>query len=328
MENKETNDRNVPNENMAIKGKLNDARKEGQTKGALKTAIVGFILLVALGVLAYSIYKRDHNTQLALIEEQKNSFTEQLTARDSMINEWLIAFDQIEKDLLLIKEKENLITMNSADSEFTKDRKDQILEDINSINTLLEANKERIASLSSQLKNSGATIKGLQARVETLEASVKQYETEIADLKTVLVGKDIEIGDLNTRVLALEDTVSKQFDRINSQIGELNKGFLASGTFKDLRDKGLVSKEGGFLGLGRQESLIEDFTDDSLFEIVDVTKTRTIPVNSRKAKLITEHPTGSYALIPEGENRIAYIEIKDPDQFWKISKYAVVELIK
>jgi len=328
MENKETNGPNIPNENVAIKGKLNDARKEGLTKGSLITAIVSFILLVALGVLVYSLYKKDHNTQLVLMEAQKSSFTEQLTARDSMINEWLLAFDQIEKDLLLIKEKENLITMNSSDSEFSKDRKDQIREDINSINTLLEANKERIASLSAQLKKSGTNIKGLQARVETLETTVKQYEVAITDLKTILAGKDIEIGDLNTRVLALEDTVSKQFDRINSQISELNKGFLASGTFKDLRDKGLVSKEGGFLGLGRQESLIEDFTDNSLFEIVDVTKTRTIPVNSRKAKLITEHPTDSYALVPEGDNRIAYIEIKDPDQFWKISKYAVVELIK
>ena len=26
------------------------------------------------------------------------------------------------------------------------------------------------------------------------------------------------------------------------------------------------------------------------------------------------------------ENKIAYIEIKDPDQFWKISRYAVVEI--
>jgi len=32
MENKETNGRNVPNENVVIKGKLNDARKEGLTR--------------------------------------------------------------------------------------------------------------------------------------------------------------------------------------------------------------------------------------------------------------------------------------------------------
>jgi len=261
------------------------------------------------------------------MEEQKTSFTEQLTARDSMINEWLTAFDEIERDLNTIKEKENLITMKSSDSEFTKARKDQIIEDIRSINTLLEANKKRIASLSAQLKQSGSQIKGLQARIETLEASVKQYETEIADLKTVLGEKDIEIGQLNTRMYALQDTISRQVEQINDKTYNLNKAFIVYGTFKDLKEKGLVDKEGGFLGLGRKESLVEDFSD-SLFEEIDATQMRTIPVNSRNVKLITDHPTDSYALVPEGENRIAYIEIKDPQEFWKISKYAVVELIK
>jgi uncharacterized coiled-coil protein SlyX len=327
MDNKETTGRNQANENVILKTKLNDARKQGLTKGALTTAIIGFILLLAVGALVYSLYKRDHNTQLALIQDQKNSFTEQLTARDSMINEWLLAFDQIEKDLNLIKQKENLITMKSSDTEFTKERKDQILADIQSINTLLDANKKKIASLSAQLKESGSTIKGLQDRIATLEASVKQYETEIADLKKILVDKDFEIGQLNTRMFALQDTISTKNETISTQIGKLNQAFLVYGTFKELKEMGLVSKEGGFLGLGRKEFLIEDFSD-SLFKEIDITKTRTIPVNSKKVKFITEHPTTSYDLINEGENRIASIEIKDPEQFWKISKYAVVELIK
>jgi len=45
-------------------------------------------------------------------------------------------------------------------------------------------------------------------------------------------------------------------------------------------------------------------------------------------KLVTEHPTGSYEVVKEGENMVAYIAIKDPQEFWRISKYAVVELKK
>jgi hypothetical protein len=33
-------------------------------------------------------------------------------------------------------------------------------------------------------------------------------------------------------------------------------------------------------------------------------------------------------LIKENENQVAYIAIRDPEEFWKISKYAVVEIIK
>jgi len=326
MEYKESSDR-VTSENSAAKIKMNDARKEGLTRGVLITAVTSLVLLVALAVLAYSLYKRDHNNQLALMEDQKVSFTEQLNTRDSTINDWLMTFDQIEKDLATIKQKENIITMTSSDSEFTKDRKDQILEDIKYINTLLDANKKRIATLSAQLKSSGSTIAGLQTRIETLEASVKQYESDIAELKQTLVDKDFEIGQLNTRMFALQDTITKQVEQLSTKTYKLNQAFLASGTFKDLKDKGLVSKEGGFLGIGRREFLNGDFAD-SLFSEIDVTQTRTIPVNSRNAKLITDHPESSYALVPEGENRIAYIEIKDPSEFWKISKYAVVEIIK
>ena len=105
----------------------------------------------------------------------------------------------------------------------------------------------------------------------------------------------------------------------------MNKGFIASGTYKSLKAKGLVSKEGGFLGLGKKESLHRDFADN-LFTQVNIRDLKSIPVNSKSAKLITEHPTSSYELVRDKDNKIASIDIKDPDQFWKISKYAVVEI--
>ncbi|NTU65546.1 MAG: hypothetical protein HGB05_19635, partial [Chloroflexi bacterium] len=73
--------------------------------------------------------------------------------------------------------------------------------------------------------------------------------------------------------------------------------------------------------------LIQDFADSS-FTQVDITEVKSIPVNTKDAKLITEHPSESYEFIREGKDKIASLEIKDPAEFWKISKYAVVELSK
>jgi uncharacterized coiled-coil protein SlyX len=243
-----------------------------------------------------------------------------------MINDWLATFDQIE-NLSAIKQKENILSMKSTGTEFSKDKKNQILEDIKAINTLIDENKKKIANLSAQLKKSGTTITGMQTRIAELETSMTQYESQVTELKTTLASKDVEITQLNTNVVALRDTVTVKDQKISSQISKMNEAFLASGTFKDLRDKGLLSKEGGFLGLGRKENLIQDFPD-GIFEKIDVTQTKTIPVNSKNVKLITEHPSGSYELVREGENNIAYIEIKNPNEFWRISKYAVVEIIK
>jgi hypothetical protein len=262
-----------------------------------------------------------------MMELQKVSFSAKLTERDSLINDWVLTFNQIENDLKTIKEKEHLITVNSTDMEFTKARKQQILEDIKYINSLLDQNKAKIASLTAQLKNSGATIVGMQAKIAELEASMKQSESDISQLKTNLTQKDFEIGQLNTRMTGMQDTVAQKDEKINLQTNEMNKAFLVAGTYKDLKAKGLVTKEGGFLGLGKKESFRENFADSS-FKRIDITVTKTIPVNSKNVRLITEHPASSYQLIRDNNNKIAYIEIVNPDQFWKITKYAVVEIIK
>jgi len=303
------------------------ARNEGVAKGAQITALISFIVLIAAGVIFYSMYKREQKRQVALMEDQKYSFTELLNQRDSTINDWVLTFDQIEKNLQAIKEKEKIITLNANDREFSKDRKQQIMEDIQYINTLLDQNKKKIAALNEQLKKSGGTIKSLQNKVTELEAAMKQSEIEISDLKIALTEKNFKIEQLNTKVTDMQVAIEQKDQTINNQISEMNKAFITAGTFKDLKAKGLVSKEGGFLGLGKNKSLKENFSD-SLFSQIDMTVTKTIQVNSKSAKLITEHPAGSYEMVHEGKDKIAYIEITDPNQFWKISKYAVVEISK
>ncbi len=154
---------------------------------------------------------------------------------------------------------------------------------------------------------------------------MKQSEVDISDLKTALAEKNFKIEQLNSTVSDMKVAITQKDQTISAQTAEKNKAFIAEGTFKDLKAKGLVSKEGGFLGLGKNKSLQENFSD-SVFSQIDITVTKTIPINSKSAKLITEHPAGSYEMIHEDKDKIAYIEITDPDQFWKISKYAVVEI--
>ena len=301
------------------------ARNEGVVRGAQIAALIGLVIIIAAGIIFYSMFKREQKRQIAMMEDQKYSFTELLTQRDSTINDWVVTFDQIEKNLQSIKEKEKIIAMNATDREFSKDRKQQIMEDINYINTLLDQNKKKIASLNDQLKKSGNTIQGLQTKIAELETAMKQSEVDIADLKTALTERNFKIEQLNGKVNDMQVAIEQKDQTISTQTAEINKAYVTAGTFKALKAKGLVSKEGGFLGLGKNKSLKENFSD-SLFAQIDITVTKTIPVNAKSAKLLTEHPTGSYELIHQDKDKIAYIEITDPNQFWKISKYAVVEI--
>jgi hypothetical protein len=296
-------------------------------KGPSVALIVSIIVLLAGAITAYSLYSREHKKLLSMMEEQKVTLTDKITARDSVISEWIMTFDDIEKNISLIKEKEKIITQNSSNTEISKDKRQQVLDDISYINTLLEQNKKKIASLNAQLKKSGGTIKVLQDKITVLEATMKANENEIAELKTQLVDKKFEVEQLNTQMSVLNDTLAKKDEKISTQTNELNKAFYAVGTYKELKAKGLLTKEGGFIGLGKTASLTGNLPDSALVKI-DITKTLSISLDAKSAKLISEHPAGSYELVRSGDKRIKSLDIKDPAVFWKISKYAVLEITK
>jgi tetrahydromethanopterin S-methyltransferase subunit F/uncharacterized coiled-coil protein SlyX len=303
------------------------AREEGVKKGAMTASIIGFLILLVAGIVFYSVYNKEQKKLNNQMETQKVSLTGQVTARDSVISEWITTFDEIEKNIMMIKEKEKVITLNSSNAEMSKDKKTQVLEDIKYINTLLEQNRKKIASLTAQLQKSGGTIKVLQTKIAGLEASMKQNEAEISELKTALVTKKFEVEQLNTQMVVLNDTLSKKTEKINAQVAELNKAFYSVGTFKELKAKGLLTKEGGFIGIGKKETMTGNFPENSFIQI-DVTQVSSIAVDAKSAKLITDHQSGSFEFIKGADKKITSLQIKDPVQFWKVSKYAVIEITK
>jgi hypothetical protein len=302
-------------------------RQEGIRKAVITTSIIGIVILLIAIFIAHSLYKGDHKLLVNQMKLQKDSLTAKLVSRDSSIGEWVTTFGEIQKNIALIKEKEHIISTNSAAGELSNNKKLQILEDIKYINTLLDQNKKKIAILNNQLNKSGGTIKGLQSTIAGLEAAVKQSESDIAELKTTLTSKKFEIEQLNTAKAGLQDTIVQKDQKINTQTFEMNKAFYAFGTFKELKAKGLLTKEGGFIGLGKTKTLSGSFPDSSLTQI-DMTIIKSIKLNSKSAKLISEHPANSYKFILDKNKKIESMEITDPVQFWKISKYAVLEITK
>ena len=93
-------------------------------------------------------------------------------------------------------------------------------------------------------------------------------------------------------------------------------------TSKELIAQGVLTKEGGFIGIGKAEKLKEDF-NKNYFTQIDITESMSIPLACKKAKLITTHPSGSYKFDgPEG--KIEKLTITNSEEFWSVSKYLVV----
>ena len=109
---------------------------------------------------------------------------------------------------------------------------------------------------------------------------------------------------------------------LEEQAISLNMGFFCYGTFKELESKGVITKKGGFIGIGKTEQLKQDFNTD-YFTQIDITETQSIDLFSKEAKILTSHPTDSYELVGD-EDSVDKLVILDPIRFWSASKYPVV----
>ncbi len=83
--------------------------------------ILTFAIIAIIGTWVYlAATQQKSKTEYTKLESQYQDLSVQLGTRDSMINDWVSLFDQVEKDLQTIKEKENMLSsMQSEDVELS-----------------------------------------------------------------------------------------------------------------------------------------------------------------------------------------------------------------
>ena len=236
-----------------------------------------------------------------------------LGEKELALQEFITNFNEIQENLNAIKEKEKIVSSNSSQGD-AKSKEDQIKEDIQAIYDLMSKNKNRIGSLTQKLKNSNLKLEGLEKMIENLQNSINLKDEEIADLKTRMEGLNIELSNLTTNYQEVET-------ENQVKTNEINTAYYAIGTSKELKEKNVISKEGGFIGIGKTTKVKSDFNKE-YFTKVNIEQTASINIGARKAKIITTHPSSSYKII--GEKPVEKIEITNAKEFWSASKYLVI----
>lgn len=293
--------------------------------------IIAASVIVLFAVIGTIYIYTTKQSEVETLTSENTGLSETVESRDSIVNELISAFNEIERNLKFVKEKREQLSIEQ-DKEGSADRKQAIIDDISLMNKMLEESSNHIAELEKKLKNSGMKMNAFQEKIASLSQTLNDQNTEIADLKRVIEEKDVQVAGLNEKVETMEFEIAKQTDTIASKLNlieqkttELNTGHIAYGTFKELKEKGLLTREGGFLGLLGQSKTLQENFDEEYFTELNIRETKTIPLHSKKAHIVTEHPNNSYTLVEE-DGLVSYLQIEDPEEFWKISKYAVIEV--
>ena len=317
----------IKNSNNNSNQAKNGEKSEKTTKAKKRdfwSVISTMALLLTAGALLYLYSENYHKKNYDTLNGINSDLSNELAYRDSLINEWVEAFNEIEKDLITMREKENLLKINSSDVEFTKDIKERILSEIRQLNSLLKENKEKIALLNNKLKKSGIELKALNEKVINLENELLVRDLSISELKVELTQNDFMIEDLNMLIDSLDYEIITKNEEILLQQAKLNRAYLALGSSKELKKRGLLEKKGGFLGLLGKSKTVPTALSEDEFKVINIKQTNKIIINSKKAEFISDHPKDSYEIV-SNDSLISYIEIIDPNEFWKITRYAVVE---
>lgn len=261
------------------------------------------------------------NEEMEKLKSENELLKKDLTERDESVNEFMRSFNEIEENLLAVQQKERALNSGNVENsaELGGDAKARIEAEIQSINELMEKNKNQISELQKKLKKSNFKIDEFQKTIARLEQSISEKDAEIVALNEKLVSLNYQVEGLNRSVDSLNTDTQAKSEQIVAKDDQLNEVFYAVGTKKELTSNGVLSKEGSFSGAGTGKKL--DF-NSGYFTKIDARKTSEISINAKKAKLLSSHPSASYELTG------TKLTIKDAGAFWKASKYCVIEVTK
>lgn len=277
-----------------------------------------------LSIIAlFFISCNNNEEEIQKLKSKSDSLQTEISNRDKTVDDFFKSFNDIQNDLNNIKEKENILTISTnLTDDPSESQKEQIKTDIEALNQLIQKNKDKINRLSRQLRNSNINIKELKKTIENLKKVIEEKTIEIDNLNKQIEGLNITISDLNQNVDSLNIENEQKDNTINQKDNEINTAFYVFGSKKELLEHKVVTKDGGFVGLGKVIKLQQDFNKD-YFTKIDITKDTKFDLYAKSAKIITTHPSGTYKFIKNNKT-VESIVITNPKEFWSTSKYLVI----
>ncbi len=289
-------------------------------------------LFVPLSVLLFAVASCDverSEKYQTLLAERDSLYTEAVAAKGGF-DQALNTINEIENALESVRAQENIIMMENMEGNTNR-----AVSEINAIQQTLQENRNKIDKLEKQLAEQGATSKALNQTVSRLKKQLEEKDVFINNLREELQQSRQEIANLNEQVSNLNEDIdalnsnldvmsvqnAAQQATIESQDAMLNTVWVCIAPQDVLVEKGVVSKGGLF----QSSEISKQGFDKSQFVQGNKRDLEIIPLNTKKPKIMTNHPENSYQ-VNEEESGAKVLQILDKEAFWSMSNYLVVSI--
>lgn len=244
--------------------------------------------------------------------------------QDSLLNVFRAELEDISKTIDEVSVRNGIIDVDTAEGGTLS--KDRILEKVSALDNLLNKNQSELKQVYDRMKKNKVENAELEKLIQSMQARIAERENEIKVLMEMLADKDVVIEEIKARLDTMRRNQIALTEDIIAMDEEMHLVYYIVDDQKTLKEKGVITKEGGILGIGSSKRLDVGKLNTSLFTEVDERELSNIPLYSKKAKLITNHPDDSYAFIEDGSGGVSELVIKDRKRFWAATDYLVVEV--
>ena len=268
-----------------------------------------FITMAALLTLACNDTQKEEQ-----VRQQRDSLLGVIEKSETTVNEYITYFNDVERNLDSVTEKQHIIMLSSGKSSDLKaTQKTRIVAEIKAINKLMDANNKKVKELRGKFNASNKKNAELEKTILILNNQLTLKYIELINLNETLKELSGEVEEYKITVDTLMIRNAQLNQAIENKSSELRTAYFIVASSVDLQQWNLVDKQGGFLGIGQTSKMSNNF-DMDMFSKIDYLETTTIPVNSKGIKIITTHPTGSFTLNKTGKT-VTSITINDPEKF-------------
>ncbi len=248
----------------------------------------------------------------------EDSLRKVIEQRENEVNDMFATLNEIQEGFRLISEAEGRVAL--ADNSEGGDPTERMKRDIRFIQRRMEENKKLIAKLQQQQRESSFRSDELKRTIENIQAQLVEKDKELNRLRTQLAEKDVHINeldnviaDLNTSVENLTEESKQKTQTIAQQEKQMHQAWYVFGTKKELRTQNILTREG----------VLRQNYNKGYFTQIDTRVDREIKLYSKYAKLLTNHPAGSYSLQKDANGQYVF-RVVNAQQFWQTSRYLVI----
>ena len=291
---------------------------------------ISFFVWLMIGLAVMPACKRTNQLEQDAMRQDsinaalQDSINTANAERDSLIE----LMTDIATGMDQIKELQDIMSVNNLKGE-TPDRKKQLRDDIVLIQQSITKQKQCLSELENRLKQSTNYNNKMEKTIASLKQQLEDQQKMINNLTEQLEAAHVQIKNLNQSVDSLntvnknvtkeKEVAQEQSKQLTNEVNNLNICYYVVGSKKELKAHKII--ESGFL---RKTKILQGDFEMSYFTKADRRTLTDIPLHSKKAELMTNHPRDSYEIVDN--DGVKTLHISNPHRFWEKSNFLVIKI--